>query len=300
MHDQIQAMGRGIVLEESLMEPGKRTRLWSYDDILEVLEEHKGTQIIEGILLPSYQHGVHPLNFRSLCLHREDFAMMSKLRFLQIDGANYYEIDILCLPSNIRWFSWRQCPLEILPNNFYHKKLVHMDLSYSKIRQAWTNKPQNEIHRFQKLKVLRLGECVRLYESPNFSWFPYLETLDLGRCSRMVNLHKSIGDLKSMVTLSLGRTKIERLPNCICRLSSLKHLSLDDCSSLKSLPESIGDLKSLVNISLSEAKMEKLPNSICKLSSLKHLSLNDCSSLNSLPESIGDLKSLVKLSLSEA
>ncbi|XP_043700423.1 disease resistance protein RUN1-like [Telopea speciosissima] len=41
MHDQIQAMGRGIVSEENPREPGKQSRLWSRNDILEVLEEHK-------------------------------------------------------------------------------------------------------------------------------------------------------------------------------------------------------------------------------------------------------------------
>ncbi|XP_042478284.1 disease resistance protein L6-like [Macadamia integrifolia] len=41
MHDQIRDMGRKIVLEESLMEPGKRSRLWSHGEILEVLEGYK-------------------------------------------------------------------------------------------------------------------------------------------------------------------------------------------------------------------------------------------------------------------
>ncbi|XP_042478035.1 disease resistance protein L6-like [Macadamia integrifolia] len=41
MHDQIQAMGRGIVFEESPSEPSKRSRLWYSDEILAVLEEQK-------------------------------------------------------------------------------------------------------------------------------------------------------------------------------------------------------------------------------------------------------------------
>ncbi|XP_042502261.1 disease resistance protein RPV1-like isoform X1 [Macadamia integrifolia] len=290
MHDQIQAMGRGIVYEESPMEPGKRSRLWSYDEILEVLEDRKGTQMIEGIL-------PHLLcRFSSLWLHREDFAMMPKLRFLYIDGANS-EVEILHLPSNLRWFSWRSCPLKILPTDFYHKKLVHMDLSRSHIIQAWTNKPQNGSQRFQKLKVLRLQYCYHLSESPDFSWFPNLEILDLGGCENMVNLHKSIGDLKALVELSLIRTKIKELPDNICRLSSLKDLILSSCTSLKSLPVSIGDLKSLDTLSLDGTEIEKLPSSTCSLSSLQRLDLDRCKSLNKLPEFIGDLNSLVKLSM---
>ncbi|XP_042477141.1 disease resistance protein RPV1-like [Macadamia integrifolia] len=291
MHDQIQAMGRGIVFEESPWEPTKRSRLWSLrpDEILEVLEEQKGTEGIQGILLPPCQMDTN------VCLHTKHFAMMSKLRFLNIHGVAHLEGDFQYLPSTLTCFRSTQCPME--SGNFYLKKLVYMDLSRSQIRQAWTSKPQNENQRFNKLKFLHLQECRYLNESPNFLWFPYLETLDLSGCFKMVNLHKSIGDLKSLVTLYLDGTKIEELPNNICMLSSLKDLRLNQCLSLKSLPESIGDLKSLVTLYLDGTKIEELPNNICMLSSLEVLSLSQCSSLKSLPESIGDLKSLVTLSL---
>ena len=39
MHDLLQQMGREIVQQESNV-PGKRTRLWRYDDALEVLTEN--------------------------------------------------------------------------------------------------------------------------------------------------------------------------------------------------------------------------------------------------------------------
>ncbi|KAJ4981675.1 hypothetical protein NE237_032512 [Protea cynaroides] len=290
MHDQIQAMGRGIVLRESPIEPGERSRLYIGEEILDVLQENKGTRKIEGILSP-----FHKL-LSGVCLHKDYFSMMPKLRFLNIDGAHSIG-DFSHLPSSLTLFSWEECPLKILPANFYHKKLVHMDLSNSSIRQAWTNKPQNRNQRFQKLKFLYLHQCDHLFESPNFSWFPNLETLDLGWCKKMVNLHISIGDLKSLVELDLNGTKIEELPNSICGLISLKRLNLGMCKSLNKLPGSIGDLESLVELFLYGTKIEKLPNSICRLSSLQRLNLDMCVSLNKLPESIGDLKSLVELSL---
>ena len=39
MHDLIEQMGREIVQQESNV-PGERTRLWCYDDALEVLTEN--------------------------------------------------------------------------------------------------------------------------------------------------------------------------------------------------------------------------------------------------------------------
>ncbi|KAG6696963.1 hypothetical protein I3842_09G175800 [Carya illinoinensis] len=49
MHDLIQLMGRNIVHQESPNEPGKRSRLWSHEDILHVLVENTGTNAIQGI-----------------------------------------------------------------------------------------------------------------------------------------------------------------------------------------------------------------------------------------------------------
>jgi len=40
MHDLVQDMGREIVRHESTVEPGKRSRLWFDDDIIQVLEEN--------------------------------------------------------------------------------------------------------------------------------------------------------------------------------------------------------------------------------------------------------------------
>ncbi|KAJ4982184.1 hypothetical protein NE237_033021 [Protea cynaroides] len=287
MHDQIQAMGKGIVLEGGPRQLGNRSRLWCYDDILEVFEEQMGTPMIEGIL---------PLTndfFGKVYLHKEVFAMMPALRFLCINGASSKEVPHL--PPNLRWFSWRSCPLKILPSNFYHKKLVHMDLSRSWMRGAWTNKPQLENQRFQKLKILILQNCQDLVESPDFSWFPNLEKLDLQYCKKLVTLHNSIGDLKSLMELHLYGTKIKDLPKSICKLSSLKRLILVDCHSLEKLPKSIGDLNSLEELDVDGTKIEELPYSICRLTSLKMLYL--CPSIKKLPENICNLNSLVSFVL---
>ncbi|XP_042483890.1 disease resistance protein RPV1-like isoform X2 [Macadamia integrifolia] len=336
MHDQIRDMGRDIVKEENLMEPGKRSRLWSHGEILEVIKGYKGTDMIKGMILRS--------SMLSDYLSSEHFVNMSNLRFLGIDSAKFNG-DFSRLPSELRSLIWECKTCDVLPTNFFHKRLVYLNLSSSEIKQAWNIEPQNE-NKFQELKVLDLNDCRYLYMSPNFSLFPCLERLDLGHCysldkldesigqlsqlkslvlescNKLKNLPESIGDLKSLVKLDLSWTQMEELPDNISKLISLKDLNLKSCNSLKKLPESIGDLKylvelqlsnvsrlkqlpesigdlkSLVKLDLSQTQMEELPNSICRLSSLKELILKDCISPNELPKSIGDLKSLVKLELS--
>ncbi|XP_042505362.1 disease resistance protein RPV1-like isoform X2 [Macadamia integrifolia] len=313
MHDHIRDMGREIVLEESRMEPGKRSRLWSDGEIMEVLQEHKGTNMIEGMSLR--YHSKTPIEVTS-----EPFKMMPNIRFLDISSTNFVG-DLSQFPSALRCLEWKYIPTDTLPTNFYHKRLVYLNLSDSRIEHVWNIRPQDENQGFQNLKVLNLGHCEHLSKSPDFSWFPYLEKLDLQRCtsldgldesigqlsqlkslilhlcSSFKKLPESIGDLKSLVKLDLTDTQIEELPDSISRMSSLKELILNSCRSFKKLPESIGDLKSLVKLDLTDTQIEELPDSISRMSSLKELILRWCHSFKKLPESIGDLKSLVKLDL---
>ncbi|XP_043691658.1 disease resistance protein L6-like [Telopea speciosissima] len=136
MHDQIRDMGRSIVLEESLLEPGKRSRLWSHDEILEVLEEYKGTDMIKGMMFPDV--------FPRINLYNEHFEMMHNLRYLDIGNANYMG-DFSRLPSGLRWFKWMGSDGDTIPPiNFYHKSLVYLDLSESEIKPAWNVEPEDE------------------------------------------------------------------------------------------------------------------------------------------------------------
>ncbi|KAK9942283.1 hypothetical protein M0R45_007958 [Rubus argutus] len=43
-------MGKKIVHEESPKEPGEHSRLWYYQDVLQVLTKNTGTSKIEGIM----------------------------------------------------------------------------------------------------------------------------------------------------------------------------------------------------------------------------------------------------------
>ncbi|XP_042488073.1 disease resistance protein RPV1-like [Macadamia integrifolia] len=252
IHDQIRDMGMRIAYNRRPMEPDKYTRLWSRNVIMKVLNGCKGNEMVEGLLL----------NFRSndnTCLNTRVFEKMPKLRLLQVDGATL-EGSFQCLPSGLRWLRWSYCPLKKLPANFYHDELVMLDLTFGKFRQTWNNWFETKV--FQQLKVLKLSYCLNMSESPNFSKFPCLERLYLDNCTKLVNLHKSIGQLHHLIYLNLeGCYSLKKLPNSICRLSSLQKLILTNCISLKELPRSIGDLKeSLVELSLDYSNIGLYPS----------------------------------------
>ncbi|XP_043687907.1 disease resistance protein RUN1-like [Telopea speciosissima] len=261
MHDELRFMGRRIVLKDINGDPAKRTRLWSADQISEVLEKGKGTQMVEGILHP-YGVEIGDLSF-------EDFAKMPNLRFLRVD-RKIITGDFSHLPSKLRWFSWQYAHLKILPSNFYHEELIHLDLSWSKISVAWKDRPENNIKRFKKLKVLILVGCNQLSDSPDFfSWFPCLQRLDLTFCYTLL-----------------------KLPDSICQLASLKSLILNDCSLINKLPTSIGNLKHLVELWVRRTNIKEMPDGVGQLEKLEKLEVSYCNNLVRLPTSMGRMRSL--------
>ena len=55
MHDLLEEMGRNIVCEECLDDPGKRSRLWDYEDIDKVLKKNKVRGYLENLsLFPTF------------------------------------------------------------------------------------------------------------------------------------------------------------------------------------------------------------------------------------------------------
>ncbi|KAL4639505.1 hypothetical protein ACB092_03G223100 [Castanea dentata] len=80
MHDLLQEMGHEIVRRESPKEPGRRTRLWIYEDVLHVLKNNIGTEAIEGIMLNTPIQKVEHLD-------DEVFSKMKKMRLLKIGSS---------------------------------------------------------------------------------------------------------------------------------------------------------------------------------------------------------------------
>ncbi|KAJ4975544.1 hypothetical protein NE237_000650 [Protea cynaroides] len=288
MHGQIRDMGREIVREKSPLDLGQRCRLWSRRDFLDVLKEHKGTGKINGMSVP--------FAFWTDNLASESFRMMVNLKFLNICSANFMG-DFSLLPPTLRCFTWSLCTWKILPTNFYHHRIGYLDLSCSKIEQAWNGRPRDEDKVFKELKVLDLSECENLSKSPDFSWFPYLEQLDLGFCSSLKMLDESIGYLSQLKLLILiSCTSLEKLPDNLGLLEKLEVLNAMECFELMELPRSMGKMKCLHSINLNGTNIAEFPDDFSMLSNLVKLDIAS-KRLQSLPADMSSLKNLKQLSL---
>ncbi|KAL5818219.1 hypothetical protein ACOSQ3_022116 [Xanthoceras sorbifolium] len=315
MHDLIQEMGRGIVLQESFNELGKRSRLWDPQDICDLFKKNIGTNVVESISLDLSQ-------IRELQLSPDAFMKMRKLKFLKLYSSQYHEgyseLDkvhlfqgLELLPEELRYLHWHGYPLKSLPSNFNPEWLVELEMPHSNVEHLWTeNQPPLE-----NLRRINLSYSENLIEAPYISEVSNLETMILHGCSSLTKfpsfpcnikelclshtaieeIPPAIDSLNKIVTLGLENcTRLKNLPSNIRHLTSLERLDLRGCSSITEFPEISGNVEYLL---LGETAIEEVPSSVEHLTKLSVLALSNCTSLKSVSRGIFKLEFLSRLSL---
>ncbi|KAL2334261.1 hypothetical protein Fmac_015474 [Flemingia macrophylla] len=116
LHDLIEDMGKEIVRTESPKEPGKRSRLWFSKDIVQVLQENKGTSQIEIIFMDFNL-------FEEVDWDGYAFRQMKNLKTLII-RSGIFRKGPKHLPNTLRVFEWWRYPSPDLPYDFHPKELV--------------------------------------------------------------------------------------------------------------------------------------------------------------------------------
>ncbi|TYI58411.1 hypothetical protein E1A91_D11G356100v1 [Gossypium mustelinum] len=305
MHALLQEMGRKIVEEKCVDEPGKRCRLWKESDVQHVLTKTRESS-------------------KMFNLSADTFSKMKNLRMLKVLCLSNCD-DLKYLSNKLRLLEWTGYLLRCLPSSFQPNNLVALLLPYSHIKQLWKgNRP------LYKLKIMNLKGSQDLIKTPNFTTASNLEVLILEGCTKLVDVHPSIGVLKSLKHLNLRDCKsLRSLPGKI-RMESLESLIFSGCSSLVRFPEIDGKMERIKTLELSgcyrvenfsenlqQAKLRPNLSSLFKviqerrttpmapmlpllsgLSSLRRLSLRDCNLCEGdIPRDISGLSSLKHLDL---
>ncbi|KAK8633471.1 hypothetical protein V6N13_014316 [Hibiscus sabdariffa] len=286
MHDLLRDMGRKIVKEKSVDEPAQRCRLWEESDVHHVLTKNTVTEVVETMIIDNIRESERLLNSSDALLKMRKLRLLKVLCPSNCGNLNY-------LSNELRLLDWKGCPLRSLPSSFQPDNLVALLLSDSRIQQLW--KGSRPLY---KLNVVNLKGSENLIHTPDFTAAPNLEFLILEGCTRLVDVHPSVGLLRRLKLLNLKDCKsLRSLPTKI-GMESLGTLILSGCLNLKSFPEIDGKMDCLLKLYLDRTGIEGLPSSIGKLSNLILLNLKDCRNLVSLPSSIGGCTSLRNLNLS--
>ncbi|XP_042990470.1 disease resistance protein RPV1-like isoform X2 [Carya illinoinensis] len=251
MHDLLQKMGQEIIYDESPDEPGRRSRLWHCEDVLHVLKNNIGTEVIEGIVLNL------PNKKDQERFNVKAFSKMKKLRILKIRNTSivnsfsnlcdkllnlhWHSNPLRSIPTHgLRVLEWFEYPSKSLSNSFRADNLIELRFPCSHIKQLWKG-----ISRLGSLKRFDLSGSQYLLETPDLTGVPNLETLDLEGCTSLSKVHKSVGVLKQLRRLNLHACKrLKSFPNEIS-MESLEHFYLSNCSRFEKFPDIVGNMNSL-------------------------------------------------------
>ncbi|CAN6699098.1 unnamed protein product [Malus baccata var. baccata] len=294
MHDLLQKMGKQIVYEESPIEPGKRSRLWFYEDVYDVLTQNQGTEKIRSIVVESLKSDVNVIP-----LNPESFLGMVKLEIF-INRNAHFSGRVDYLPNSLRWIDLggrsflniKHTVVLNLSSNFHPRNLVCFDVPHSGIRQL------KEFKNFAKLTQMNLSGCEFLEKIPDLSGSTNIRELKLNDCTSLVEVDDSVGFLDKLEILSLcGCSKLTRFATRL-GLRSLQSLWLIGCTRLERFPEIEKDkMKSLTHLVINKSGIRKLPSSIAYLTGLEYLFADGCE-LQNVPDLSGCLDKLEVLKLS--
>ncbi|RHN52279.1 putative TIR domain, P-loop containing nucleoside triphosphate hydrolase [Medicago truncatula] len=240
LHDLIEDMGKEVVRQESPNKPGERSRLWFRDDIVNVLRDNTGTGNIEMIYL-KYDSTARETEWDRMACKK-----MTNLKTLIIDdykfsgGPGY-------LPSSLRYWKWRFCPLKS-PSCISSKE-------------------------FNYMKVLILDLCEYLTHIPDVSGLRNLEKCSFRECHSLITIHSSIGHLNKLEILNAyGCLELEHFPPL--QLPSLKKFEISYCESLKNFPELLCKMTNIKDIKIYDTSIEELPYSFQNFSELQRLTIS--------------------------
>ncbi|XP_048133487.1 TMV resistance protein N-like [Rhodamnia argentea] len=283
MHDLIQLMGKDVVNQECPDDPGKRSRLWIFEDVVEILREDTGTNAIKAIVLDFPK-------LEDITISADAFTNMKRLRMLILLEVHISSQGPVRLPNELRWLKWPNAPN--LEFGSGPRKLVRLDLHRSRIKQLG-----GPLNNFRKLKSINFSECESLASVPDLSSVPNLESLNLDGCKSLVEVHQSVGYLDKLKFLSLmWCSNLRIFPNRL-KTKSLQTFSLWGCSKLEEFPDILGKMEHLERLDLVGTAIRELPTSIENLVSVKMMFLCYCKNLARLPSSICKLHNLEILSL---
>ncbi|BFG20680.1 hypothetical protein CerSpe_069540 [Prunus speciosa] len=268
MHDLLEKLGKDIVHKEFPNDPGKRSRLWFYEDVKQVLTENTGTRNIKGIMVKLPEPA-------EITLNPDCFRKMRNLKiFINRNASLCGHINYL--PNALKLIDWDRCQLQSWPPNFEGNRLVVFNMPHSRIRQL------EGFKHLPNLTHMNLSGCQFLEKIPDLSGIPNIKYFILKDCTRLVEIDDSVGLFDKLVKLDLARcVKLTRFGTRL-RLKSLEELDLRNCKRLESFPEIEVEMESLWRLNMEESGIRELPLSISYLTGLRSLNLNGCFNLTGL------------------
>ncbi|CAN1272026.1 Disease resistance protein L6 [Linum perenne] len=287
MHDLLRDLGRAIVIEEDVERPWRRSRIWSYEDAVNMFKNGEGTHQVKmlQICLP------YDENFD---LTDKEFEKLSALKYLNLNGGSLTG-DFSGILPDISWIKLHYC--NPIPTDLNLSKVVIFDLQGCYVEDDWTG--WNRLQVASNLKVAVLNYCDLLHRVPDLSRCRSLEWIDLSSCFWMKGV-LDIGSFRNLKVVRVPGTAISELRGDIGKLQKLQEIVtgklvwraeqvLTLSTALKRLTISFPEVRNLLDLKDLEVlcfldceTAPEIPACIWKLSKLTVFQLFNCNFNGSL------------------
>ncbi|CAN1131552.1 Disease resistance protein L6 [Linum perenne] len=270
MHDHLRDLGRGIVIEEDVKHPFKRSRIWSNEDAMNMLENVEAADRVE-MLKVSMTWSVHTDN--------KYFQKLSSLRYLVLEVTPLFGDFSEVLPD-MRWLKLSNC--FFIPTDLNMKNVVILEIQGCVLTDDWGG--WNRVKVAHKLKVINVRGCRGLNRIPDFSQCTRLESIDLTGCLGLKG-ELNISNFRNLKVVRLQETDIT-LSGDMGKLQKLQEIKTGKLGwGAEEVPVLPTTLKRLAISS------PRVPN-LLELKDLEELWFENC---NDPPEIPGDIWKLQKL-----
>ncbi|CAN1805510.1 Disease resistance protein L6 [Linum perenne] len=235
MHDHLRDLGRGIVIEEDVEHPCKRSRVWSNEDAINMLKNVEASDRVEMLR-------VDMISLYGNFSDNKYFQKFSKLRYLDMEFSTLYG-DFSEILLDMRWLKLSYCIS--IPTNLNLKNMIILELPGCAVTDDWGG--WNRVKVAHKLKIINLRCCLCLNRIPNLSQCASLESIDLTDCLRLKG-ELNISNFRNLKVIRLQETDITlaapRVPNLL-ELKDLEELCFENCDGAPEIPGDIWKLPKL-------------------------------------------------------
>ncbi|XP_054777355.1 disease resistance protein RUN1-like isoform X3 [Prosopis cineraria] len=298
MHDLIQQMGREIVRQEAPSSPGKRSRLWYYKDVLQVLQKNL-----------KFEHVTH-MDFSHCEFITEvpDMSQFQSLRRLLFQGcSNLIKVhDSVGSLSRVVKLDVSECgKLTSFPREINMISLEVLDLSKCRSLDYFPN----IVGKMNAVTGIFATDTAIKELPPSIGNLPQLGYLDISSNKSLGELPNNLFTLQNVKDLELGGIQ----PHCTKSLNKLmqqnqssfiscRNLELLDLRNCGLWDEDVRlTMKCFQNVkelNLSRNDFVSLPDCIKECAYLWRLELQNCKRLRNIPELPSSLRYIMAMNCS--